>query len=167
MITKGLLAASAATAALGATVIVTPVPAHADDQYWGAIAYSHIDGVSGTSSQQPSESDATSAAILDCGNNGGTSCAMAVTVQRPNCASLVANETWYSTGVAQHPNEAKQLALADLGEPGTEVTTTCGFIAGTSAGPTAPAPTAPASPTRRPHTPPQPTAKVPVAPAPA
>ena len=35
MITKGLLAASAATAMLGATVIVTPAPAHADDQYWG------------------------------------------------------------------------------------------------------------------------------------
>jgi len=28
------------------------------------------------------------------------------------------------------PYEAKQRALTDLGEPGTEVTTTCGFIAG-------------------------------------
>jgi hypothetical protein len=167
MIAKGLLAASAAAAMLGATVIVTAAPAHADDQYWGAIAYSHVDGVSGTSSQQPNESDAGSAAILDCGNNGGSSCAMAVTVERPNCASLVASETWYSTGVAQHPNEAKQKALEDLGEPGTEVTTTCGFIAGTSAGPTGPAPATLGPPAKRPHTPPQPTATAPVAPAPA
>jgi hypothetical protein len=46
MITKGLLAASAAVAMLGATVIVTAEPAHAEDQYWGAIAYSLLDGAS-------------------------------------------------------------------------------------------------------------------------
>jgi hypothetical protein len=34
MITKGLLAASAAAAMLGATVIVTAVRAHADEQFW-------------------------------------------------------------------------------------------------------------------------------------
>jgi hypothetical protein len=58
MITRGLLAASAAAAMLGATLIVTAAPAPADEQYWGAIAYSLLDGASGASSQQANESDA-------------------------------------------------------------------------------------------------------------
>jgi Domain of unknown function (DUF4189) len=149
MSTKGLLAASAAAAVLGATVIVAAAPAPADSQYWGAIAYSLLDGASGTSSQQANESDARKAALLDCGNNGGSGCEIVVTVERPKCASLVANESLFSTGVAQHAADAKSSAMADLGEPGSEVASTCGFIAGalpaatSPAGP-APTPTAPA-----------------------
>lgn len=164
MITKGLLAASAAAAAFGATVIVTAAPAHADEQFWGAIAYSPLDGASGKSSQQAIESDAKKAALLDCGNNGGSGCEIVVTVQRPNCASLVADESLYSWGVAQHPADAKKSALADLGEPGTEVTFTCGFTAGAAPALISSAPTTPA-PTKRAHIPP-PMAPAPVAPAP-
>lgn len=58
--------ASAAAAMLGATVIVTAAPAHADEQFWGAIAYSPLDGTFGKSSQQPKESDARKAAISTC-----------------------------------------------------------------------------------------------------
>jgi len=165
MNTKGLLAASAAAAMLGATVIVAAAPAYADDQFWGAIAYSPLDGASGKSSQQLDESDAKKAAILDCGNNGGTGCEIAVTVQRPHCAALVANESQFSTGVAQHPAEANAKAMADLGEPGTEIAYTCGFIAGSVLAPTAPAPAMATPPTRRAHIP-APMAPAPVAPAP-
>jgi Domain of unknown function (DUF4189) len=129
MITKGLLAASAAAAMFGATVIVTAAPAHADEQFWGAIAYSPLDGTSGKSSQQPKESDAKKAAISDCAGNGGSVCEIVVTVQKPDCASLVANESMYSWGVAQLPAETKHSAMADLGGPGSEITFTCGFIA--------------------------------------
>ncbi|WP_413653783.1 DUF4189 domain-containing protein [Mycobacterium sp. RTGN6] len=144
MITKGLLAASAAAAVVGATVIVTAAPTLADQQYWGAIAYSLADGASGTSSQHANESDARSAALFDCGNKGGAACEIVVTVQRPNCASLVANESLYSWGVAHAPADARRSAMDDLGEPGSEVTSTCGFIAGTSPAPLAPPPNTPA-----------------------
>ena len=166
MITKGLLAASAAAAMLAATVIVIATPALADQQYWGAVAYSLLDGASGTSSQQANESDARSAALFDCGNNGGSGCEIVVTVKKPDCASLVANESLFSTGVAQHPVDAKASAMADLGEPGSEVTSTCGFIAGTSPAPLAPAPTTPAPPTfTHPHSPVPPSpAAIPAAP---
>ena len=143
MITKGLLLASAAAATLGATVIGTEAAAHADEQFWGAIAYSPLDGASGTSSQQPAESDARKAAIIDCGNNGGSGCEIVVAVERPHCASLVGNDSLYSWGVAQVHAEAKKSALADLGEPGSELTFTCGFIAGTPPAPTTPGPAAP------------------------
>lgn len=166
MITKGLLAASAAAAMLAATVIVIATPALADEQYWGAIAYSLLDGASGTSSQQADESDARSAALFDCGNNGGSGCEIVVTVQRPKCASLVANESLYSWGVAEDPGAATASAMDDLGEPGSEVTSTCGFIAGTSPAPLAPAPTTPAPPTfTHPHSPAPPSpAAIPAAP---
>jgi len=166
MITKGILAASAVAAVVGATVIVTAAPTLADQQYWGAISYSLADGASGTSSQQASEADAKSAALFDCGNSGGAACEIVVTVQRPNCASLVANESLYSWGVAKVPAEARRSAMADLGEPGTEVTSTCGFVAGASAAPLAPPPTA-ASPSTftHPHSPaPHSPAPVPAAP---
>jgi hypothetical protein len=143
MITKGLFAASAAAAMLGATVIVTAAPANADEQFWGAIAYSPLDGAAGKSSQQPKESDARKAAIIDCGDNGGSGCEIVVTVQRPDCASLVGNDSLYSWGVAQLPAAAKKSALADLGEPGSELISTCGFIAGAVPAPTTQAPTAP------------------------
>jgi hypothetical protein len=134
---------------LGATVIVAAAPAPADPRYWGAIAYSLLDGASGTSSQQATESDARKAALLDCGNNGGSGCEIVVTVERPKCASLVANESLFSTGVAEHRADATRSAMADLGEPGSEVTFTCGYIAGTSPAATsstgpAPTPSAPA-----------------------
>jgi hypothetical protein len=166
MITKGLLAASAAVAMLGATLIVTAAPAPADEQYWGAIAYSLLDGASGVSSQQANESDARRAALLDCGNYGGSGCEIVVTVERPKCASLVANESLFSTGVAEHPVDAKNSAMADLGEPGSEVTSTCGFIAGTSPAPLAPAASTPASATfTHPHSPAPPSpAAIPAAP---
>ena len=143
MITKEFFAASAAAAMLGATVIVTAAPANADEQFWGAIAYSPLDGAAGKSSQHPKESDARKAAIIDCGDNGGSGCEIVVTVQRPDCASLVGNESLYSWGVAQLPAEAKKSALADLGEPGSELTSTCGFSAGAAPAPTTRAPTAP------------------------
>ena len=143
MITKGLFAASAAAAMLGATVIVTAAPANADEQFWGAIAYSPLDGAAGKSSQQPKESDARKAAMIDCGDNGGSGCEIVVRVQRPDCASLVGNDSLYSWGVAHLPAEAKKSALADLGEPGSELTHTCGFSAGAAPAPTTQAPTAP------------------------
>lgn len=37
MITKGILAASAAAAVVGATVIVTAAPSLADEQYWSTL----------------------------------------------------------------------------------------------------------------------------------
>jgi Domain of unknown function (DUF4189) len=135
MMTRGLIAASAAAAVLGMTAVATGAPVHADDQYWGAIAYSPLDGASGISSQQPTEPDARSAAIADCGTNTGTGCEIVVTVERPNCASLVANESLYSWGVAKGRAEAKASALEDLGEPGSEITFTCGFVAGTAPAP--------------------------------
>jgi hypothetical protein len=95
-------------------VIVTAAPAPADEQYWGAIAYSLLDGASGVSSQQANESDARKAALLDCGNYGGSGCEIGVTVERPKCASLVANESLFSTGVAERPVDAKNSAMADL-----------------------------------------------------
>jgi hypothetical protein len=143
MTTKGFFAASAAAAMLGATVIVTAAPANADGQFWGAIAYSPLDGAAGKSSQQPKESDARKAAMVDCGDNGGSGCEIVVTVQRPDCASLVGNDSLYSWGVAHLPAEAKKSALADLGEPGSELTSTCGFSAGAAPAPTTQAPTAP------------------------
>ncbi|MCU1698949.1 MAG: hypothetical protein JWR34_5012 [Mycobacterium sp.] len=166
MITKGLLAAGAAAVMLGATVIVTAAPAPADEPYWGAIAYSLLDGASGTSAQQANESDARTAALLNCGNAGGSGCEIVVTVGRPKCASLVANESLFSTGVAEHPVDAKNSAMADLGEPGSEVASTCGFIAGTSPAPLAPAASTPASATfTHPHSPAPPSpAAIPAAP---
>ena len=146
MLAKGIFGASAAAATLGATVIVTAAPSVADQQYWGAIAYSLLDGASGASSQQPTESDARKAAMVDCGNNGGSRCEIIVTIERPKCASLVANESLFSWGVAESPNEAKQSAIDDLGEPGSEVTSTCGFIAGTAPASTATATAPPTSP---------------------
>ena len=166
MITKGLLAASAAAAMLSATVIVVATPALADEQHWGAIAYSLLDGASGTSSQQVDESDARSAALFDCGNSGGSGCEIVVTVKKPDCASLVANESLFSTGVAHHPVDAKASAMDDLGEPGSEVASTCGFVAGMSPAPLAPAPNTPAPHTfTHPHSPgPPPPAAIPAAP---
>jgi hypothetical protein len=166
MITKRRLAASAAAAILGATVIATAAPAPADEQYWGAIAYSLLDGASGTASQQANESDARNAALLDCGDNGGSGCEIVVTVQRPKCASLVANESLFSTGVAEHPVDAKNSAVADLGEPGSEVASTCGFIAGTAPAPLESAASTPASATfTHPHSPAPPSpAAIPAAP---
>jgi Domain of unknown function (DUF4189) len=139
IVIKGLLAAGAAAALLGATVIVTATSANADEQYWGAIAYSLLDGASGSSSQQRNESDARAAAIFDCVNNGGSKCEVVVTVERSRCASLVANESLFSTGVAESRDEPRKSALADLAEPGSEAEFTCGFIAGASAAPTSPA----------------------------
>ena len=141
MITKGILAASAAAAMLGAAVILVAAPANADQEYWGAIAYSPLDGASGTSSQQSQESDARKAAIVDCGSNGGSGCEVVITVQRPECASLVGNDSLYSWGVDKAPAEAKKSAMADLGEPGTELASTCGFKAGAAPAPTTQAPT--------------------------
>jgi hypothetical protein len=138
MITKGLLVAMSVTAMLGATVVVTAAPTHADGEYWGAIAYSPLDGAHGTSSQQSTESDARGAAVHDCGNNGGSACEVVVTVQRPDCASLVANESLFSWGVAKDPSAARASGLEDLGEPGSEVASTCGFVAGATPAPTAP-----------------------------
>jgi hypothetical protein len=143
MTTTGFFAASAAAAMLGATVIVTAAPANADGQFWGAIAYSPLDGAAGKPSQQPKESDARKAAMIDCGDNGGSGCEIVVTVQRPDCASLVGNDSLYSWGVAHLPAEATKNALADLGEPGSERISTCGFSAGAAPAPTTQAPTAP------------------------
>jgi hypothetical protein len=140
MLTKERLAASAAAALFGATLVVTTAPAHADDEFWGAIAYSPLDGAFGTSSQQSEESDAGSAAVVDCAGNGGSGCQVVVVVKRPNCASLVGNESLYSWGVGQDPADAKRSAMADLGEPGSEVTFTCGYIAGVAPAPVGPAP---------------------------
>ena len=166
MLAKRIFAASAAAATLGATVIVTAVPSLADQQYWGAIAYSLLDGASGTSSQQVDESDARSAALFDCGNSGGSGCEVVVTVKKPDCASLVANESLFSTGVAHHPVDAKASAMDDLGEPGSEVASTCGFVAGMSPAPLAPPPNTPAPHTfTHPHSPGPPSpAAIPAAP---
>jgi Domain of unknown function (DUF4189) len=109
-------------------VIVTAARAHADEQFWGAVAYSPLDGAAGKSSQQPKESGARKAAISACADNGGSGCEIVVTVEKPDCASLVANESMYSWGVVQLPAEAKHSAMADLGGPGSEITFTCGFI---------------------------------------
>src|SRR5258707_14197414 len=113
MITKGLLAAGAAAVMLGATVIVAAAPAPADEQFWGAIAYSLLDGASGTSAQQANESDARTAALLDCGNGGGSGCEIVVAVERPKCASLVANESLFSPRVPPPLLHAKNSPIAD------------------------------------------------------
>ena len=154
MITKGLLAAGAAAVMLGATVIVTAgTQAPADEQYWGAIAYSLLDGASGTSAQQVSEADARTAASSIAAMAAGSGCEVVVTVERPKCASLVANESLFSTGVAENLVDAKNSALPP-GEPGSEVASTCGFIAGTSPATLAPAASTPASATfTHPHSP--------------
>jgi Domain of unknown function (DUF4189) len=153
MITRGLITASETAVIFGATVIITAIPAHAEE-YWGAIAYSPLDGASGVSSQQTSESDARNAAILDCGSKGGSGCETVVTIQRPDCASLVANESLYSWGVARVPGDATKSAMADLGEPGSEVASTCGYVAGTAPATIAPGAIPPAPgpslPNRRP-----------------
>ncbi|MGO4444069.1 DUF4189 domain-containing protein [Mycobacterium sp. 2YAF39] len=163
MITKGLLVAASAAAMIGATVVVTAAPTHADGEYWGAIAYSPLDGAHGTSSQQPTESDARGAAVLDCGNNGGSACEVVVTVQRPDCASLVANESLFSWGVAKDPSAARASGMDDLGESGSEVASTCGFVAGATQAPTAPPSTATTAPAPSRHPVPAP-APIPAAP---
>jgi hypothetical protein len=140
MLTMERLAASAAAALFGATMMLTATPAHAADEFWGAIAYSPLDGAFGTSSQQSKESDARNAAVVDCADNGGSGCEAVVTVIRPNCASLVGNESLYSWGVGRDPADAKRSAMADLGEPGSEVTSTCGYTAGIAPAPVGPAP---------------------------
>ena len=164
MVTKGLLVATSAAALFA--VVVTAAPTRADGEYWGAIAYSPLDGAHGTSSQQPTESDARGAAMLDCGNNGGSGCEIVVTVQRPDCASLVANESLFSWGVAHNLADAEKDGLADLGEPGSEVTSTCGFVAGTPPAPTAPpsTPTTTTPPNPHPVPAPPPPAATPPAP---
>lgn len=65
-------------------------------------------------------SDAGNAAVVDCGANGGAGCQVIVTVKKPKCASLVANESLFSYGVAEEPAEAKRSAMGDLGEPGAK-----------------------------------------------
>lgn len=163
---RGLPAASAVAAALAALVIVSAAPSDAGDQYWGALAYSPLDGASGTSSQQSTEPDARRAALLDCSDNGGSDCEVVVTVQRPDCASLVASESLYSWGVDEDPAEATRSGLADLGEPGREVASTCGFVAGASPAPIpsqSPVPMPPGF--THPHSPtPPPPAPIPPAP---
>jgi hypothetical protein len=125
-----------------------------------------LDEASGASSQQANESDARKAALLDCGNYGGSGCEIVVTVERPKCASLVANESLFSTGVAEHLVDAKNSAMADLGEPGSEVASTCAFVAGASPAPLGPAASTPASATfTHPHSPaPSSPAAIPAAP---
>ena len=157
---------SAVAVVLGALVTVTAAPSRANEQYWGALAYSPLDGASGTSVQQSTESDARQAALLDCGDNGGSVCEVVVAVQRPDCASLVANESLYSWGVDEDPAEARSSGLADLGEPGREVASTCGFIAGASPAPIpSPAPVPMPPGFTHPHSPaPPPPAPIPPAP---
>lgn len=166
MVASKLFVATSAAAIFGATVAVTAAPSQADGEYWGAISYSPLDGAHGTSSQQPTESDARGAAQLDCGNNGGSACEVVVTVQRPDCASLVSNESLFSWGVGSNPGDAKESALADLGEPGSEVASTCGFVAGATPAPTAPPSTTPTTspPNLHPVPSPPPPAATPPAP---
>lgn len=57
MIIRGLLVAVSAAAMVGAAVVATSAPTHADGEYWGAIAYSPLDGAHGSSSSHPTESD--------------------------------------------------------------------------------------------------------------
>jgi hypothetical protein len=101
--------------------------------------------------------------VLDCGNNGGSVCEVVVTVQRPDCASLVANESLFSWGVAKDPSAARASGMEDLGEPGSEVASTCGFVAGATQAPTAPPSTATTAPAPSRHPVPAP-GPVPAAP---
>lgn len=126
---------SASAALVAAAAILCAPTATAAQEYWGAIAYSPLDGASGTSVQQPTEDAAGQAAIIDCGTNGGSGCQVVVTVQRPQCASLVASESLYSWGVDPDPAAAKASGLDDLGAPGTEIAATCGYVPGASPAP--------------------------------
>lgn len=139
------LAVSAA-ALLGGTVIAVAMPAQAQEQVWGAIAYSPLDGAAGRSSQQASESEARTEAVTDCVKNRGTGCQVIVTVHRPNCASLYANESLYGWGVGRHLDDARKRAFDDLGEPGSEVTFTCAFSTGTAPKSHTSAPPTPSTP---------------------
>lgn len=120
-------AMSALGAAVVTTLIVCVVPAaHADQEFWGAIAVTGWGDRVGVSKDMPNESAANEAATRNCEQNAvpdgfDPDCNVMISFKYPECGAVVKNEVQFYRDLGATRQEAEQNAIQQSPKRTTKV----------------------------------------------